>query len=418
MRVLLSAYVCEPGGASENKDGWLWARTLARRCELTLLTDTLFRPAVEAEVSRWPAPRPRRVYLDVSGHRPRLHRLLDVFPHYYAWQRRALAVARTLHDRDPFDVVHHVTYGSHRLPTYLGRLDVPLLWGPLGGGEHVPWRFAAPHWLGYAQASREAARYAWNGACRIDPRLVETARQAAVIAVATRESLVPFPRDTHHKGVVMAKTAVDADELRRLGQIPARAARPTGLSVVFTGRLLGWKGPTFALHAFARYAGQFPGAELHVYGDGPLRGRLERDAVRLAVGDRVRFHGQVGRAALVDAYRHHDVFLFPSLHDSYPAVVIEAMAAGMPVVYLAAGGTGEIVPEGAGVRVPAHAPGQAVAGLAAGLGALTRDPAAHERAAARARAHALDRRATPTFGDMADRLYGAAGMRLAPAPTV
>lgn len=413
MRVLLSAYVCEPGGGSEHKDGWLWARELAGRCQLTLLTDVAFRDSIESAVEGW-TKRPRRVYIDVSDHRPRLHPLLDVFPHYGAWQRRALAVAARLHDEAPFDVVHHVTYGSHRLPTLLGQLGIPLVWGPLGGGERVRATFASPRWLGPGQATREMVRGLWNRGCRIDPRLRATARQAAVIAVATPESLAPYPWKTRRKGLVMAKTAIDEAERAALAALPPRAHDPAGLSVAFTGRLLGWKGPTFALHAFARHARSFPRATLHLYGDGPLRPQLEREARRLGVADRVRLHGQVPRAALLAAYGAHHVFCFPSLHDSYPAAVLEAMTAGLPVVCLDAGGPARMVPDGAGVRVRPASPRQAIGELADALTTFTRDAQAWRRASEHARRHALDRHATPGIAEMATRLYAAAGTELAP----
>lgn len=408
--MLLSAYVCEPGGGSEHKDGWLWAQALARRYDVTLLTDVAFHDAVEAALAVGDGPRLRRVYLDVSAHTTPLHPLFDVFPHYYAWQRRALAVARELHAREPFDVVQHVTYGSHRLPTYLGRLGVPLLWGPLGGGERVRPTFYSPRWLGAGQSAREGMRLVWNAACRFDPRLRETARQATVIAVATTATVRAYPRATRRKGVVMAKTAVDANELALLADLPARPGPRDGLSVVFAGRLLGWKGPSYALHAFGRYARGFPAAELHFYGDGPLRARLERDARRLRLGGRVTFHGRVRRADLLGAYARHHVLLFPSLHDSYPATVIEAMAAGVPVVCLDAGGTAVSVPDGVGCKVTPHSPRQVVRDLAAALASLTTDERVWRRASERARSHAVDGDATATVDGMIDRLYGAAGL--------
>jgi glycosyltransferase involved in cell wall biosynthesis len=87
--------------------------------------------------------------------------------------------------------------------------------------------------------------------------------------------------------------------------------------------------------------------------------------------------------------RSCDVFLFPSLRDGGGLVVVEAMAAGKPVICLDLGGPGLHVTKGCGIKVPASSPEQAVRDLAEALGQLYQDPelrlrmgrAARERAA-------------------------------------
>src|SRR3546814_19325259 len=56
------------------------------------------------------------------------------------WQWLAVGVARDLHRRERFDCVHHVTYAGLRIPSFMGRLGVRVVFGPVGGGERAPWR--------------------------------------------------------------------------------------------------------------------------------------------------------------------------------------------------------------------------------------------------------------------------------------
>ena len=69
--------------------------------------------------------------------------------HYLAWQWAIIPVARSLQAEEPFDLVHHVTYGSIHVPTQLWRLGLPTFFGPVGGGQTAPARM-----LSYFKGSR------------------------------------------------------------------------------------------------------------------------------------------------------------------------------------------------------------------------------------------------------------------------
>ncbi|HEV8338496.1 MAG TPA: glycosyltransferase family 4 protein [bacterium] len=110
--------------------------------------------------------------------------------------------------------------------------------------------------------------------------------------------------------------------------------------------------------------------ELVIVGDGPERSRLEEMAAGLG-GGKVRFTGALGRSALEEYYGAADVFVLNSLHEGFPHVALEAMAAGVPVIAAAAGGIPEVVTsDRSGVLVP---PGDDRA-LRSTIAALFADP--------------------------------------------
>src|SRR3546814_13312282 len=71
------------------------------------------------------------------------------------WQWLAVGVARDLHRRERFDCVHHVTYAGLRIPSFMGRLGVRFVFGPVGGGESAPWRLRWGYSLGGLLSSDE-----------------------------------------------------------------------------------------------------------------------------------------------------------------------------------------------------------------------------------------------------------------------
>ena len=87
-----------------------------------------------------------------------------------------------------------------------------------------------------------------------------------------------------------------------------------------------------------------PDAVLVLAGDGELRGDVEDLSRSLGVADRVRFLGYVDD--LGSWYTAFDVFLMTSANEGAPVVAIEALAAGVPVVATAAGGTATVVDDG------------------------------------------------------------------------
>lgn len=98
-----------------------------------------------------------------------------------------------------------------------------------------------------------------------------------------------------------------------------------------------------------------PDAHLVLVGDGPARSTLEQAAATLGLTERVHFLGH--RADVDEVLAGSDVFVLPSHTEALPTVLIEAMAAGLPVVATDVGGIPEMVERGASaLLVPAHAP--------------------------------------------------------------
>lgn len=118
------------------------------------------------------------------------------------------------------------------------------------------------------------------------------------------------------------------------------------------------------LQAAATLAQQFPSAEFVLAGDGPLRPTLEAEAAVLGIADRVRFLGD--RRDIPAVMASLDLTLAPSDSESLSNVILESMAAGVPVVATNVGGNPELINDERGLMVPPRDAG-ALASAAAQL---------------------------------------------------
>lgn len=149
---------------------------------------------------------------------------------------------------------------------------------------------------------------------------------------------------------------------------------PDDLVIATVGRMEEQKGHIFLLDAFARLRGmpELEGVPLRllVVGDGRLKAATEQRAADLGIAEACRFPGSIRN--LADVYRAVDVFVMPSLWEGLSLAMLEAMAAGLPLIATDVGGARDVLGEGMrGILVP---PGNAEA-LADALHELLTDTA-------------------------------------------
>src|SRR3954471_9943399 len=113
MRILVSAYACEPGKGSEPGVGWMWCRLLARFGEVTVITRANNRPSIEAASSIPEFSHLHFEYVDLPPWARRWKRGAKGARLYYVlWQFAALKRARRLVSDTKFDLAWHVTFAN------------------------------------------------------------------------------------------------------------------------------------------------------------------------------------------------------------------------------------------------------------------------------------------------------------------
>ena len=347
LRVLLSAYACAPHRGSEHEVGWQWALHMARLHDVTVLTRTKHRRAIEEELARLPSdqPRPKFVYHEAPSWILSLHRTLKITRIYYVfWQRSAQKIIAAMQAQTPFHLMHHVAFAGFRYRTAIWHHRVPTVWGPVGGMESIPGELLP--WRHPVELLNELGRNAGNLLMSMGFHvLYYRAALSSVILVSNRETEHAFS-ELGISTTLMPTIGIEPAEIPA-SRPPSPGPRP--LKLVYVGKVILLKGIDLALEALSRADGD---TTLTVVGQGPFLKRAVRMAKELGLEKRVFFRGAVPRSAIWAVYAEHDALILPTLHDSGSFTVLEALSSQRPVICLDCGGPALSVAEGCGQKVP------------------------------------------------------------------
>ena len=423
LRVLACAYAClmesgSPISGGEATLGWNLVRQLARFHDVWVLTATSNRKGIEAELKRQPVANLTFHFVDLPGW---MHPLLR-FPggvqlYAYFWQIRAYFAARKLHQQVNFDVFHHITFANDWMASYIGALlPVPYLRGPGGGAHRTPEGFLRE----YSPGARFWERFRSFGqwVLRKDPFYLRSQRRAGVILLFNREAADAVPQSLRHKVQLFPVNGISSDDLRIIGgeseRENSRAEITQGMQepgrgtfeVLYAGKLLGLKGVALGIRGFALFAQRHSDVRFSLAGDGPERTRLEALIKELGVENSVFLKKWMPRSELLVVMRAANVFLFPSLRDGGGAVVVEAMAAGKPVVCMDLAGPGLHVTESCGIKITPQTPAQTAQGIADALERLYQDRELLARMGKAARRRVEEAYVLDKLGDRLLGIYG------------
>ncbi len=124
------------------------------------------------------------------------------------------------------------------------------------------------------------------------------------------------------------------------------------INIVATGSLIHRKGFDVLIKALAKVNSKMPDWELQIIGEGEERDSLQLLIDNQKLGDKVHLIGRRTKKEIIDIYSESDFFVLPSRAENFSVAVLEALAAGMPVVATICGGIRECIDEKNGLLVP------------------------------------------------------------------
>ncbi|MGI4886572.1 MAG: glycosyltransferase family 4 protein [Janthinobacterium lividum] len=362
MKVLVSAYACNPTKGGEEGFGFNWMQQwYAQGHEVWCLTTPNGRADLATYLAQHPADPARLhlVYVAVPAWVEYLYRWqFGVYLHYMVWQYLAWRAARRAAPPGGFGLVHHATYGSLHMATWLWRLDPPLVVGPLGGGQQAPAAFRQylPDWFKTETLRNVIGRLLVT----FDPNVRQSLRRAALVLATNTETATAIRRLGGTRVEMFLDSGLPAGYIP--AAFPVRTETPV-LRLLWLGRLVTRKALPLVLEALARVDKRVP-FHLTIVGDGVLGPQLPALLAQHGLADRVTWRGTLPWAEVREVFLAHDAFLFASLRDSFAAQLLEAMGAGLPLITLDHQGARDFIPAAAAIKAPVTTPAETVAALA------------------------------------------------------
>lgn len=359
--IIISAFCFAPREGSESGVGWATALTLASEYKVIVICaakylgkfrdgdlDALHRDGIQVVFY----DDPRFLWIMKTPLGGIKHRI-----YYYFWQKsiRPLVV-RLIAQHSPV-VLQHVNWGTGKVSSGLVGLGVPMVFGPVGGFECVEQQVVC----GMARKLQvaEFLRRCHIRLLRYSTTLRAMYRQIDLVLACTEESASCI-RDLGAGNIaLMTNAGISAELALRLSRSHRNHSARGALKLFFASRLCGWKGEEFAIRALARV--NDPNVFLTMLGSGDNLALCQRLSEELGVAGQIQFIPFLPNWDDVwELYAASDVFLFPSLHDSGGTAVLEAMAAGLPVICLDLGGPAVLVDSTCGIKIASGTTGQIV----------------------------------------------------------
>lgn len=354
-RILLSAYVCSPYAGTEPGNGWNWAKHLSERgMDVHVLAEWKNRPNIEKYCSEHPEIKIRFSYFQI-GYK---HFQGKTGTRYALWQWKAVSEARKLLKTEQFDIVHHVTLGSIHVPSRLWKLKIPVVFGPVGGGQTSP--DSMIEYFG-ADQKKERLRTRFTRLLPYSPFHRYWFGKMGAVLATNRETLDVFRSLGREDAILSFDTALPESFFAEAPRMFSAESKP--LRLLWVGRILPRKALPLTLDILARV--KTP-VTLTIMGEG-MEESVVREMIRSrGLEDKVFWKPErIPWDEVRAAYGNHDAMLFTSLRDSCAAQLLESMAMGLPVITLAIHGGRDLVPDDAGFKIPVQSKEQVIADTAA-----------------------------------------------------
>jgi glycosyltransferase involved in cell wall biosynthesis len=262
------------------------------------------------------------------------------YPIYEEFNRKVYQQFQGRIKQGEYDIVHVLTPMEPRYPFKIVSTcqSIPSLIGPVNGGVPFPPGFRE-------QAKREFASFNFLRAIGrwFLPQYTATYRNATkVLAGSTYtlnliQTIFKLPQD-------QLELFYENGVLDHFLTTPRTHYQREKVNLLFVGRLVPYKCADILIDAISQLpASSRDQLTLSIVGDGPEKQALEHQVQRLGLQATVNFLGWVAQSEIVNHYQSADIFCFPSIREYGGAVVLEAMACGLPCIVANNGGIGEYV---------------------------------------------------------------------------
>jgi glycosyltransferase involved in cell wall biosynthesis len=388
--VLASVYACNPYDGSERAVGWNWICEIDKFHNVWAITSSVYKADIEDYKNKNPGALqntkfiyikvPKLISLWHKGYRgERLY--------YILWQKAAFKHCKKLMEKANFDLVHHITYVTCVLPTYMHKLGLPFLYGPVAGGENIPKVIRFPN--NRKDDMVERVRISVQKFFSLTPNFSRTMKGASVILATTNETKQLIPEKYREK--VNIFQAIGLNE--KIFYPEPLEKKNHSCRFLIAGRMIYWKGYELAILAFKQALERGCDAELTILGDTDDGDLSYKEYLRRICGHyidkEIKFVSKVDYTKMKEFYDGFDVLINGSFRDSGCFIVMEAQARGIPVICVDTGGPAVNTTENTSIKIQPAPLNQMITDMAGAINKLAKDRKLREKMSKAAREYAI-----------------------------
>jgi glycosyltransferase involved in cell wall biosynthesis len=290
--------------------------------------------------------------------------------HLYTQMLQRRLVRRLVREHK-IDIVHEPMPVSPKYPSLMFALGAPVIIGPLNGGMEFP-----PAFQNRQSQLVKVTVSLMRQLTDVVNHLLPGKIKAQTLVVANERTRQALPTGVRGKIIELVENGVD---LSLWHPVNLEQKEPNKrVQFIFVGRLVDWKAVDLLLEAFGPVAAQ-TSALLEIVGDGVMRQELEELTARLGLVDSVMFIGWLSQEQCAVKLQQADGLVLPSLLECGGAVVLEAMAMGLPVIATNWGGPRDYVDSGCGILIEPASREALVNGLTDAMLKLAQSPDLRQR---------------------------------------
>lgn len=363
MKILINAYACSPGMGSEPGMAWNWVSNLARFCELHIITEGEFREKIETVVPTLEQGGNMHFYYNPVSEEIRKMCWNQgdwrFYKYYREWQWKTYLMAKDICSKEQIDILHQLNMIGFREPGYLWQLSkengVPFVWGPVDAKDKFPVAYLDGAGL-KTKLFMRLKNFLTGIQLRYSKRVLLAARQSSVIFSASSNSQRSFKKYMNIDSPLLNETGCYVQD----HPIVDKTDKET-FDVLWVGKMDFRKQLALALQTVAKSENNK--LRLHIMGGGDAES-YQSLAKSYGIADKCIWHGAVSHDEVQDIMQKSDIFLFTSVAEGTPHVVLEAISNNLPVVCFDTCGQGDAVNDKVGRKIPLSFPCQSVSDFA------------------------------------------------------
>lgn len=351
LNILINAYAVSPSWGSEPGMGWTWVTNIAKHCKVHVITEGEWKDEIEEALKDLPQKDNIIFYYNPVSEKIRKMCWNQgdwrFYWYYRKWQQKTLKIAEEIIANHQIDVIHQLNMIGFREPGYLWKIkDIPYVWGPIGN--------TTPIKIKYMQGSTQTVickQWLKNYISRFQlkyGRVNKAINRASHLIASLQTTALDIHRHFDINNIsICLENAVNCNE-----RIYHRLDNTRKIKLLWVGRFI----PTKRLDVAFKVLAGLDNKDLYElnlvgWGSPQEQAYYKKLAVANQIETNCIWHGKITNHEVQQLMQDCDIFLFTSILEGTPSVVLEAISNNLPVICFNVCGQGVMVNEKIGWKV-------------------------------------------------------------------